>query len=73
MQTVFGFEKEGIFGRKLSRQQFTFDYIIICILCYILINKVRKMAQSNVSPPIPGYEQILEELKIVHVGIEPAP
>ena len=73
MQKVFGFEKEGIFGRKLSRQQFTFGYIIICILCYILINKVGKIPQPNVSPPIPRYELILEELKIVHVGIEPAP
>ena len=73
MQKVFGFEKEGIFGRNLSRQQFTFDYIIICILCYILINKVSQMPQPNVSSPIPRYEQILEELKIVHVGIDPAP
>ena len=31
------------------------------------------MPQPNVLPPIPGYEQILEELKIVHVGNEPAP
>ena len=29
------------------------------------------MPQPNASTPIPG--QILEELKIVHVGIEPAP
>ena len=31
------------------------------------------MPQPNVSSPIPRYEQILEELKIVHVGIDPAP